>query len=454
MRLELPQDYADFGIFASGDLEDPDLAGTGDLPPVIDDEDQAAKVLFWLRTFRLNGSALPRMAWVGINVTDAVQTRTARPEFVGVGDGQPDQQYALVNGQVVTGTLILEVEGPDGWRPWTEVDGFHASGEDDTHYLLDAESGEVRFGRVVQGRAPQIGERIRATTYRYGGGQTGNVAAGAISKIVGVSGVKVLNPLSARGGEDEEPIEDALARIPGELQRRDRAVTEGDFRELARATPGASVGRAEVLPLFHPRNPDVEAAGAVTVVVWPKEDAAHPDAPQPDRTLLRAVCAWLDARRLVTTELHVVPPTYRQIAVSVGVEAKPGYGIDAVRRWVELVVRQYLAPLPPYGPGGEGWPLGRRVHGPELEAAALQVEGVEYIHRRTDAVGQCGLEVAGYDEATSEWIEGSIELQPFEVPHLVRITVVSGEPRAVGEDLVPPASPKVPIPVPTLGEDC
>ena len=71
--------------------------------------------------------------------------------------------------------------------------------------------------------------------------------------------------------------------------------------------------------------------------------------------------AWLDARRLVTTELYVIPPTYRKVAVAVGVQSKPGYGVDAVRRWVELVIRQYLAPLPPFGPAGEGWPLGRRV---------------------------------------------------------------------------------------------
>ena len=35
---------------------------------------------------------------------------------------------------------------------------------------------------------------------------------------------------------------------------------------------------------------------------------------------------------------------------------------EAVRRWVELILRRYLAPLPPYGPEGLGWPLGRRAN--------------------------------------------------------------------------------------------
>ena len=104
-----------------------------------------------------------------------------------------------------------------------------------------------------------------------------------------------------------------------------------------------------MLPLFHPRNPGIQAAGVVSVVVWPKEDRKRPDAPMPDRTMLATVCKYLDMRRLVTTELYVIPPTYRKIALSIGLQEKDGYGIEAVRRWVELAVRQFLAPLPPYG---------------------------------------------------------------------------------------------------------
>jgi len=59
-------------------------------------------------------------------------------------------------------------------------------------------------------------------------------------------------------------------------------------------------------PRFYPPTRESEKPGIVTVVVWPKEDALHPDAPLPDANLLRTVCAWLDERRLVTTELYVI----------------------------------------------------------------------------------------------------------------------------------------------------
>jgi predicted phage baseplate assembly protein len=355
------------------------------------------------------------------------------------------------------------VEEVGGWQRWTSVDGFYASGPDARHYVVDLEAGDVLFGNGIQGLAPQLGQRIRAVEYRFGGGAEGNVPPKAISKLLIPSPgevqippdvfarlqahpPKVTNPLRAYGGGAAEAVQAALDRIPGELRRRDRAVTVTDFQELALMTPGANVGRAECLPRFHAPSRTPERAGIVSVVVWPQEDPQHPNAPLPDRNLLRSVCTWLDARRLVTTELYVIPPTYRKVAVSIGLRVKPGYGVEAVRRWVELVIRQYLAPLPPYGPAGGGWPLGRRVHGPELEAAALQVEGVEFLE---------GLTVAGFDEQQQGWVPGSVNLAVYEVPELAEITVVEGpdipEP---GQVVGPPPSPGVPVPIPILREEC
>ncbi|MDP3083270.1 MAG: baseplate J/gp47 family protein, partial [Rubrivivax sp.] len=272
-----------------------------------------------------------------------------------------------------------------------------------------------------------------------------NVAPAAINKVT-IAGLKLGNPLAARGGADAESVEAALARIPGEFRRHDRAVTASDFQELALQTPGVPIGRAECLPRFHPRTRSTEAAGVVSVMVWPSSDALRPNAPLPDAPMLRAVCHWLDARRLVTTELYVIPPTYRKVAIAVAFQLKDGYGAEAVRRWIELVLRQYLAPLPPYGPAGQGWPLGRRVHGPELEAAALQVEGVEFLE---------DLAVAAWDEASQTWVPGTVELQAFELPEVAALTVVAGLPMpAPGEGIAPRAPPGVYLPFPVLRDEC
>ena len=451
VRLRLPNTKAEFDVFSA---PDEDLKGTGDRPPALDDQTEA-KLVCWFRAFRHDGSHFGKVRQVSVNAAEAVQSRKALPEFLGTGNAQANQVFKLGNKPVLDQTVVLQVEENGAWRQWSEIDSLHASSPDDRQYTVDREAGEIHFGTGVQGMCPQIGQRIRTTEYRYGGGASGNVAAKAISgNIPAVSAnvllgnvpvqVKVVNPLPAFGGGETETIEAALERIPGELRRRDRAVTSGDFQELAFETPGANVGRAECLPRFYPPTKTPERAGVVSVVVWPKDDKKHPNAPVPDQNLLRAVCEWLDQRRLVTTELYVIPPTYKQVALAVGLRVKPGYGVEAVRRWVELVLRQYLAPLPPYGPDGGGWPLGRRVYGPELEAAALQVEGVEFLEN---------LNVAGLDETTNTWVQGPVTLEMWEVAELTGITVVEGPAGDPGAITAPPTG-LVAVPIPVVRQVC
>jgi hypothetical protein len=470
VRLSVPHDTTRIGVFAG--VTDPDARGTGMLPPVLEDPKEDARVVFWLRAYHTSADhRFGRALWIGLNAAEVTQKKRAPAELLGTGTGQAAQRYRLVNKPVIQGSLVIEVEEQPGrWVRWTEVAGFEASREDDKHYTVDVESGEVRFGNGVSGFAPQIGQRLRATEYRYGGGPTGNVPAKALSKLEPAPGddprvgsLKVENPLPARGGAPAEGVAAALERIPSELRRHDRAVTASDFSELALATPGADVGRAECIPTFDPRTLSGTAAGVVTVVVWPREDPRQPSAPMPDRTTLRAVCAYLDRRRLVTTQLFVIPPVYVKIAVSIGyVHVKPGYGADAVRSWIELVVRQYLAPLPPYGPDGRGWPLGRPVYAPEIEAVALQVEGIEYID-------DGGVSVARLSDDGTTWIEGKVGLLSHQVPELASITVGTGKPLPAGGAYKPPppmtdtgsdtdtgdpAKPARPVPIPTIPEEC
>ncbi len=462
VMLRMPADISALGLYALADI---DLQGTGNFPPQIEDAALAAQVLFWLRAARRDPARpLAKLAFIGINSTEVLQSSRAQPEFLGTGNAQADQVFTLVHKPVLQHTVSLQVEEQGGWTDWQTVDGFEASSEDARHYTLDLEAGRARFGNGVRGRAPQIGERIRAVQYQYGGGAAGNVAAKAISQVTGFGQIKASNALPAAGGGEGETIAAALARVPGELRRHDRAVTLGDFQELALATPGALVGRADCLPLFDPKTKALDAAGVISVVVWPAQDLKHPNAPVPDRTLLGQVCRWLDARRLVTTELYVIPPTYRKIAIAVGLQAKPGYGLEAVRHWVELVLRQYLAPLPPFGPEGQGWPLGRAVYGPELEAAALQVEGVLLI--------EC-LRLALWDTTTSAWVEAGTDastnasplvagclprerilLAPWESPEVAELTVVQGSALAPGEAVGSVTPGLVPIPIPTIPEAC
>lgn len=404
---------------------DPVAATPGDLesPPPLTDEEQAASVVAWLQVRRPRTEHLTdpvrKIRWVGLNAVLAEHARTASPEQLGSGTGDTDQRYALTKHPVLPGSTRVQVAEPGGWRDWVEVDTYLVSGPEDRHYTVDHDSGAVVFdGR----RLPQLGEQIRVTAYRYGGGAAGNVAAASIARFQGVGGVEVTNPLPAAGGADAAGLEEAMDEIPAEVHRRDRCVTAEDFCEMARRVSG--VGRAETLMLLHPDTPSVQAAGVVSVVVLPVRDLSSPQAPLPGYDLLRRVAAYLDVRRLATTELYVIPPTYVPMALSIGLAVRTGYQVDAVRSWVEQILRQYLAALPPAGPDGAGWTLGRTVRAAELEAVAVQVEGVEYI------VGSALARVVG-DEAVPV---PEITLERWELPELTSLTVVSGE-------ALPPGAP-------------
>src|SRR5262249_42695031 len=151
--LELPADGG-FGVFPASD---PDLRGTGDRPPVLDDTTEAS-ILFWLRAFRRDKSRFGLVRLITVNAAEVSQQQAGGPEYLGTGDAQPDQTYALVNRPVLDGTLTVEVEESGGWRAWTQIPGFWASKPDDRHYLVDLEAGTVTFGNGILGMPPQIGQ--------------------------------------------------------------------------------------------------------------------------------------------------------------------------------------------------------------------------------------------------------------------------------------------------------
>ena len=250
-------------------------------------------------------------------------------------------------------------------------------------------------------------------SYEYGGGRQGQVPIGAIATSVALpGGFSVSNPVPTWGAADRESVSDGEANITRWLRHRDRLVTAVDFHDITVRTPGADLGRVEVLPLFNPDCPASSQAwpGMVTVLVIPRSDVRTPDAPTPDRQFLNAVCGWLEPRRLVTTELHVRGPVYVPIWVSVGIEVLPGQLPALVQQKVTAAVKTFLSPLtgglpnpgdsaPPAGSTapGTGWPLGVAVRSQDIEAVATRVPGVRYVDSVRMAATPGGVFVASAD---------------------------------------------------------
>ena len=304
----------------------------------------------------------PELLAIRTNTVAVEQAETILDEVVGGSDGSRNQRFRLASKPVLKNSLLLEIQQSDeGYEPWQEVDDFLGSGPRDNHYVLDRTTGEILTGDGVNGNIPVAyvnnpGANVVARTYRVGGGKRGNVPAGAIKTLVtpitGVDSNGVANLLAAFGGRDEETIDAAKKRAPRSLKSRCRAVTAEDFEYLA--TQAANVRRAKALPLFHPDFPGTRMPGVVSVIVVPDADSPNP---MPSEGMLRTVCAYLDARRLLTTELFVLKPAYQQVVVRGEVVVADDADLAAVAEAINGTLVDYFHPLRG-GEDGQGWPFG------------------------------------------------------------------------------------------------
>ena len=463
---------------------DPLEAGVGDFPPALDDDNLSRRLITWLRISSPTGAAL-RFFWLGLNTVPVTQRTQVRNELLPNGSGEPDQVRYLAQTPVIPGSLSLTVTLPDGTTQlWQAIDDLLNAGPEaptlspleppgtplplpkpSRVFVVDYESGRLQFGDGHFGTRLPVAT-VRAN-YDVNAGQAGNVAAGAISTSPSLPpGMRVSNPVAAWGASDPETAVSGEKHITFQLQNQDRCTNIHSFKTLAARVSG--VGRVEVLPAFNPvlsQNEPGDAPGAVTVMIIPTFDSQNPNAPVPSQKLLDAVCAYLEPRRLVTTELFLRPPTYRNIWVSVGIQTLSGVGVAPVIRDVRLAIEQFLSPLPvnnavqlppqqtlfaedQFSDMHQGYPLRKPVARLELQAVANRVAGVKFVNN---------LDL--YDSAGT--LVDETPMRGLELPRLAGIVVSVGD--APDKDQIPSIttpstsvaeSPSPFVPVPRSPEDC
>jgi predicted phage baseplate assembly protein len=368
--------------------------------------------LYWIR-YRI-GQVLgdgyespPVLEDVLLNTVSATNAVAESMEMLGASNGLPGQTFSLANVPVlpkpadVPGIIAVDEGDGNGYVTWSEVADFSRSGPSDKVYTIALSTGLVTFGDGVNGKVPGFvssdgsntfasdAPNVMATRYQWGGGASGNAGANTITAldtvIPYVDSVTNLRP--AAGGQDEETVEEACARVPAFLRSQDRAVTSEDFATIAMATPGAHIVRAQALPLYNPTLsvPRVTAAGTaaavaaevplpgvVTVVVIPYSTDPKP---VPSAATLQLVAAQLDRHRLVTTEVYVTAPAYRKVEIRVGVIADPRSLIATVTSALTARLLAYFHPVTG-GSGATGWDFGETIYASETMREILVTQGV------------------------------------------------------------------------------
>jgi predicted phage baseplate assembly protein len=368
--------------------------------------------LYWIR-FRLvslRGSGFetePVLEDILLNTVTATNSVTEFDELLGASTGLPKQSFKLAHAPILpkddseTGIIeVLEEAGKD-YVLWQEVSDFSSYGPADPVYTLDLATGVVSFGDGINGKIPSFvssdgtdllasaSPNIKVTSYRWGGGAAGNAGANTITTLNTVIPYvdSVTNLRAASGGRDEETIDEARFEAPAQLRTQGRAVTAQDFADIARATPGAHIARAQAIPLYNPNlsvarpssNPNstaiptnVPLPGVVTVAVIPDSDSPQPI---PSGTTLQSVAEYLDTHRLITTELYVCAPAYRRVEIHVNAIADPRQLISDVSQRLNALLLKYFHPLTG-GEDGEGWPFGYSISFEETRRQILLCPGV------------------------------------------------------------------------------
>ncbi|WP_231406105.1 baseplate J/gp47 family protein [Streptomyces clavuligerus] len=283
----------------------------------------------------------------------------------------PGQRLVLPD----AGGRLLDAAAVIAGQEWRPVPDFTFGAPGDRVFTLDRAAGALVFGDGLTGAVPRPGDEVHVV-YGLGGGREGNggltdnwlPADGPIARRGALSGA---NPVQAAGGADPETVAGARDRAGGSLGEVTRAVTAEDFVTLARTTPGVAVARAHASVGEHPGFPCAAVPGAVTVRIVPgvprdDDPAGQVAAPVPDPGALCAVARRLAGARLLTSEVFVRPPDYREVALRVDLAGAPA---DRARVAAVLTaaLRRHLDPLV----GGEdagGWPFG----GPLRPAALLR----------------------------------------------------------------------------------
>ena len=195
----------------------------------------------------------------------------------------------------------------------------------------------------------------------------------------------------------------AVRQTMREVRERYRAITPDDYEYLAlhdwaksdtaaaliQATKldnVAQLRRVKCVPRRDLETNDVATRNApapahISLVIVP-EPAAGTIYPAPIAALRTAVAAFFDARRLLTTRLHIVGPSYVEISVGANVALQDDARLDGssgdARRQMRDALTAFFHPLTG-GPDGTGWPFGRDVYASEIYAVLEKVSAVNYV---------------------------------------------------------------------------
>ena len=299
-------------------------------------------------------------------------------------DGLPCQEFSFdLNGELLTSELRIMAADRDGrkfprWREFSYIGSLSLAGPYDRVFTYDRKRRRIVFGDNEHGEVPDIGtDNIMVISCALTKGRQGAAAKGSLCSISdGSAEYPVIQPAAAFGGRSRESTAHALDRLRADVTSVVKAVTAEDYRAIALRTPGLRIADAKAIPMFDPAaNPAAEGtpANMVTLVVLPYSESAMP---MPDQGFLRAVSAYIEDYRPITTLVKVCAPIYVSVDISAGVVCSIRE-VEQARKSVEAVLRKMFSASAADGRAHFGEPVTQAA----VTAAICAVEGILTVRR-------------------------------------------------------------------------
>lgn len=183
-----------------------------------------------------------------------------------------------------------------------------------------------------------------------------------------------------------ETIESGIRRGLESISHRYRAITADDYEFLSMecmdALQKGFAGRAVCMNNrdLEYSAPDEKKPGHVSVIIIPKCEVnlAYCKDGLPTDELRHKVKDYLDVRRLITTRVHVVGPSYQNVKIEVLLALKENTLEETVKEEAKKILKRYFDPIEG-GQEGKGWPLGRNLYRSELYHLLEGITGVDHV---------------------------------------------------------------------------
>ena len=389
-----------------------------------------------LRASNATWSSPPRLAALAVNVALAAHRRLTKRHELSVGGWLPLPRNHVILADLRTQTFEVDhppiaesvqvrlLERGNGWQDWTPVADLAFSSPADRVFVVDRLTGIAQFGDGLTGRVPvpDPGAPRLLVQFEVGGGEAGNLGRDLDWRGDDDPTVRARNVVAAEGGAEPESVEAARARMGATLLRVERAITRADHESIALSTPGIAIVRARAAAGVHPCFPCDVVPGALTVYVVPavprptdgnveeEEEVSYVPAPQPDAGALRLLRERFDRARLVASEVFVLGPRYRAVALRVELNAD----LRDPRELETLLGRRMRAYLDPLAGGdqGLGWPFGEPLRPSVLRREAQRAVGLR---------GEVSAVAIGLDGAPPSESCNDVSIGEHELVYLTRI---------------------------------